>query len=472
MRCALTILLTLPMIVAAHGSASAAPTSPRIRNVVLVLADDLDWDLFTQVPRLAALRADGTTFTRMVVTDSLCCPSRSSILRSQFVHNHGVVTNVGTEQGGYEEFSRRGEQRDCLPTWLHAANIRTGLFGKYLNGFGHRQDPVPPGWDDFDVPLADPSEYRQRGYTLDDNGSLTTPPDFLGDLLTAKGTAFIRASGNRPFFAEIAQYSPHAPYAVGPAHRDDHGTAIVARTSAYNSPGTGAPAWRAGLPALSAAELRAADRVWTRRRHSAETVADTVDAVRATLRRTGHEQDTLVIVTSDNGFHDATRRLPAGKRTPYHEDAVVPMVMIGPGIAHGRVVSGLVSTIDLAPTVAALLGARVPAWTDGRSLVPLMTGTVPRWRTGLLTESRGVSRPGDPDYQSISPGAYEALRTQRWLYVEYATGERELYDLALDPEETVNVIGSEPAAVLDALHGQLVALEACSGASCRVADAR
>lgn len=126
------------------------------------------------------------------------------------------------------------------------------------------------------------------------------------------------------------------------------------------------------------------DLLWTRRLESAETLADSFDAIMAQLRTTGHLDDTLVIVTSDNGYHVGTHRLPSGKHTPYREDSVVPAVLIGPGIPAGTVVDSMTSTIDLAPTIAIVLGAAVPNWVDGRDLLPLVAapGTVP-WRTGV-----------------------------------------------------------------------------------------
>ena len=84
---------------------------PTFKNIVFVLADDLDSALFQQVPRLAALSDKGMTFTNHVVTDSLCCPSRVSILRSQYVHNHLVVSNSQASGGGWPTFAARGEQK-------------------------------------------------------------------------------------------------------------------------------------------------------------------------------------------------------------------------------------------------------------------------------------------------------------------------------------------------------------------------
>ncbi len=82
------------------GDASTGNIS-EIKNVVLLLADDLDWATFNEVPRLKALMDKGTTLSNFVVTDSLCCPSRTSIFRSQFVHNHKVLSNVPETGGGW-----------------------------------------------------------------------------------------------------------------------------------------------------------------------------------------------------------------------------------------------------------------------------------------------------------------------------------------------------------------------------------
>ncbi len=94
-----------------------------VRNVVFVLADDLDWELFTQVPRLAALQDEGMTFTNSTVTDSLCCPSRTSILRGQYIHNHRVVSNMSFSGGGWPTFQapRRAHR---LPPGLAAERRR------------------------------------------------------------------------------------------------------------------------------------------------------------------------------------------------------------------------------------------------------------------------------------------------------------------------------------------------------------
>ena len=220
-------------------------------------------------------------------------------------------------------------------------------------------------------------------------------------------------------------------------------------------------------------QLRSLDELWQQRAQSAESVADTVDAVMTSLEKSGHLDDTLVIVTSDNGYHAATHRLPKGKRTAFREDTVVPMVLIGPGITPGSSFTGMTSAIDIAPTVTELLDASAPEWLDGRSLVSVLSGDQPLsdWRTATISEDLGESRPGDPDYQPWSPPLFTALRTPDLLYVAYQTGERELYNLRVDPFEMNNITSTADPEIIAGLQAQLDALAACSGATCRQADA-
>lgn len=83
----------------------------------------------------------------------------------------------------------------------------------------------------------------------------------------------------------------------------------------------------------------------------------------------------------------------------------------------------------------------------------------------------GLSKPDDPDYQVQAPPPFSALRTERWLFVVYRDGERELYDRLADPDEMNNIARSADPQVVAQLNSQLQALRACAGASCRSADA-
>ncbi len=231
-------------------------------------------------------------------------------------------------------------------------------------------------------------------------------------------------------------------------------------------------------------------------------VEDMLQKIVNTLRRTGQLDNTYIVFTSDNGFHLGQHRLPPGKGTAYDEDIRVPLVVRGPGVAAGRTVDGIAREIDLAPTFAALARAATPAFVDGVSLVPLLTGnsaageaSLPR---DLLVEHYGIGRGPEakpiatfePDDDAHPPVAgaptrgraapvrgprllavgippYRALRTARYLYVEYNTGGRQLYDRKTDPDELHNIAATADPAVVRELATRLAALARCSGASCR-----
>ena len=484
---ALAPVTPVPSATPSSGSSPAADPATTtatgsvsdIKNVVLVLADDLDWELFRQVPRLAALQDKGLTFTNHTVTDSLCCPSRSSILRGQYIHNHRVVSNTSKTGGGWPTFRKSGEHRDCLPVWLDAAGVTTGLFGKYLNDYPGTPGTaryVPPGWDQWAVPVSRGDSYTGYDYRLNDNGRLARygkkPTDFLNDVITQKATEFIQTSPEG-FFLTLSTYNPHNPAPVATRNKGTHATTIAPRTPNYNAIGTNEPTWLRDQPVIAPWKQARLDLMWRKRAQSAESVADSVDAVMSTLQATGHADDTLVVVTSDNGYHIGSHRLAYGKRTAFREDTVVPLVMIGPGITPGTRFDRMTSTIDFAPTFTALLGAQAPAWVDGRSLVDIMaTGEVPAsWRTAILSESLGTSGPEDPDYQPDAPPQFSALRTPEWLFIVYRDGERELYDLRADPYETTNIAATADTRLVANLYSQLQALRSCAGDACRTADA-
>jgi N-acetylglucosamine-6-sulfatase len=480
---------------AASTTPARASRAPQITNVVFVLADDLDWQAFDEVPRLRALKKQAVTMNDFVVTESLCCPSRSSILTSQYVHSHGVLSNVAPSidpsvaetlrangqadalvaKGGWQAFAQNGHEQDCLPTWLHAAGVRTGFLGKYLNGYGSA-DPlaVPPGWDEWFVPVTTQQMYRGYGFTANHNGRLRSYPaktrDFLPDLLTRKAIQFIRTSTG-PFYLQVNPTQPHAPYPIAKRHENDPVRATIPQTANFNTVGAAAPKWRSYKKKITGERLATYTRIWRERIRSAESVADSVDAIRAELHRTGRESSTLLVVGSDNGFHIGNHRLSPGKRTPYREDTVVPYLFIGPGLHPGTSNDAVASTIDLGPTFAELLGAATPSTVEGRSLVGLLaSGDQTGWRSAILTESLGDTALGDPDYTAFRPPKFHALRTKQWLYVEYETGARELFDLRRDPAETRNVVDSTPVATVAALAEQLHALSNCTGEQCRVAD--
>jgi arylsulfatase A-like enzyme len=175
-------------------------------------------------------------------------------------------------------------------------------------------------------------------------------------------------------------------------------------------------------------------------------------------------QDTILLFTSDHGYHLGEHGIVASKGTPYEESIRVPLVVRGPGVPVGES-HAVVSLIDIAPTLAAWAHAVVPDFVDGRSMEPVLGGSTTPWRQAVL-----VTHHHNRATRTDGPPAFAALRTQAMTYVEYADGWRELYDLRADPHQLDN-----RAEDLDVRHARTLAtalaeLTTCAGASCRAAE--
>ena len=141
----------------------ATPASAQISrpNIVFVLTDDLSWNLVPYMPQVQALQREGMTFDRFVVTNSLCCPSRASILTGRYPHSTGVLTNM-PPAGGFETF-HMFEEWSTFATSLQSAGYMTAMMGKYLNGYRPNWYTVPPGWTAWAVAGE---AYDQFKYTM------------------------------------------------------------------------------------------------------------------------------------------------------------------------------------------------------------------------------------------------------------------------------------------------------------------
>jgi arylsulfatase A-like enzyme len=476
----------------ASASASAGPSrtaaasgSAARPNIVFVLTDDLASNLVPYMPHVQQLQKEGTTFSDYFVTDSLCCPSRSSILTGDYPHNTGVFTNNG-DDGGYAAFNRNGDEKKCYAPALQKAGYRTGFMGKYLNGYQPTADSntgkpyVPPGWDEWD---AAGNGYPEFNYNVNENGKVVhyghDPKDYLTDVVAGKADSFIdkAATDHKPFMLELATFAPHAPST--PAPRDAHSFPGLKapRTPAYDVTSSPTPKWQSGLTPLTAKDQQSIDQKFAKRVRSVQAVDDMIAGVRAKLAAKGLADNTYFVFSSDNGFHMGEHRLRPGKQTAYDTDIRVPLVVAGPKVPAGRSVSQLAENVDLSPTFQDLAGAGAPSTADGRSLAPLLHGQQPAdWRQAVLVEHHHPeSKKDDPDAapdNSGNPPTYEAIRTADALWVEYADGEREFYDTATDPDELHNGAATLPAAQRGALHATLTALQHCAGAaSCAKASA-
>jgi N-acetylglucosamine-6-sulfatase len=439
-------------------------------NIVFVLTDDLSNDLVRFMPQVARLKRDGMSFSRYYVTDSLCCPSRSSIFTGELPHDTGVTTNEPPE-GGYAAFFAHGDERRSFARSLQRRGYDTALMGKFLNGYQPADGPPGPGWTHWSTAG---NGYPELGYRLDVDGRASSfghrPRDYLTDVLTRQGSRFIRAAATRhhPFMLELATFAPHRPAIPAPRDRHRLPGLRAPRGPAYDVATRHAPAWLAHRPRLSARLQARLDRNYRRRARSVLAVDDLLRRIRAVLAQEGVARDTYVVFSSDNGYHMGQHRLDAGKRTAFDTDIHVPLVIAGPGVRPGGASSRLAENVDLAPTFDRLAGAPVPATCDGHSLTGLLLGARPRrWRDAVLVEhTRPRPSPIDPDEQppaSGDPPTYQAIRTRTGTYVEYADGGREYYDQRADPNELDNAYDRLRPAARSALHRTLQRLATCHG---------
>ncbi|MQA97940.1 MAG: sulfatase-like hydrolase/transferase [Streptosporangiales bacterium] len=461
------------------GTPGSSPgESGRRPNIVFVLVDDMDMGLVRFMPRLREMQRQGVTFTNNTVTDSLCCPSRASLLTGRFPHNTGVFTNQPPD-GGFKVFHRE-QERDTVGTQLRSAGYRTGFLGKYLNGYqpGRKLDGrkpyVPPGWNEWAVAG---NGYRGYDYRLNVNGRLVrygdAPKDYLTDVLARRGNDFIRrnASAGRPFFLEVSPFVPHGPATPAPRHADmfpglkaPHGPAFNERDRSDK------PEWLRDLPPLGEDQIAKLDAAYRKRAQSLQAVDDMLAGFQRSLQVTGQADNTYIVFGSDNGFHMGEHGLFQGKQTAYGTDVQVPLIATGPGVPAGRSVDETVENVDVRPTFAELAGVPPKPDVDGRSFAGLLRGSADEGRKNVaLVEHHGPGHArGDPDRQrraSGNPPTYTAIRTATVTWVEYVTGEREYYDRARDPHELRNAYETLSSARRKELHDTLVALSRCRGAT-------
>jgi N-acetylglucosamine-6-sulfatase len=459
-----------------------ARTSSRPPNIVFVLTDDLSLDLLRFMPAVRSLESRGLSFENYFVSDSLCCPSRSSIFTGNFPHDTGVFTNAGLD-GGISAFYAHDDEQNSFNVALHNAGYRTAMMGKYLNGYlqGPNRSPVPstyvpPGWDRWDVPGYAYAEYN---YTLNENGRLVhfgrKPADYLTDVLARNAVQFVNRSSTlgQPFFLETATFAPHDPYTPAPRDARDFPGLQAPRPPNFDRLPTDPPQWLADHPPLSPGRIAGINRAFRKRVQSVQAVDDMIRKIEGALAARGQLRNTYIVFSSDNGLHTGEYRLNPGKLTAFDTDIHVPLVIAGPGVPQGVRTDAMAENVDLAKTFEGIGGTAMDS--DGHSLLPVMGGVTPAdWRNAILVEHHGPDLDGggdtDPDSQdhlSGNPPSYEAMRTPNYLYVEYRDDEREFYDLRSDPYELHNIVSSLSAAQLALLHDELTGLENChTGDAC------
>jgi arylsulfatase A-like enzyme len=463
----------------AASTAPPLPSSEKHPNIVFILTDDLALNLVQYMPHVLQMQKDGATFTNYFVTDSLCCPSRSSIFTGRYPHSTGVFKNEGAD-GGYRAYVSMGNESAAFANALSVAGYRAAMMGKYLNGYIPERNPPGPGWTSWDVAG---NGYPEFNYILNTDGKIDrrgdSPQDYLVDVLSGLGVDFIKRSKGQAFVIEIATFAPHAPYTPAPRDENAFPGLKAPRNPSYDAaPDADSAKWLRNQPPLTDADKERIDAAFRKRAQSVLAVDKMIGELRAAAAAIGQEKNTYFVFSSDNGYHMGEHRLRPGKMTAFDTDIHVPLVVTGPGVPAGLSVDEVVENVDLNPTFTELAGIAPMPLVEGHSLVPLLqrkNSSNDVWRTVALVEHHGplhtLSDPDLPARRSGNPPSYEAIRSATAVYVEYADGDREYHDLVADPFELRNTFSSLPQAQKDALHAAVTAIQGCQdAASCWTAQ--
>ncbi|MEM7308056.1 MAG: sulfatase [Planctomycetota bacterium] len=401
----------LPLLLALTASCASLPGGAprRAPNVVLIVTDDQGYgDLSCQghptlhTPHLDALAAGGAKLTQFYVASPVCSPSRAALLTGCYPKRVGMHEHVIFPPYDY------GLHTDevTLADLLRAQGYATGCFGKWH--LGHRPGllPTDQGFDEFyGVPYSnDMAQFHRKegnGYEfrlplMRDAEVIEWEPDqrYLTRNSTGEAVDFIERNADRPFFAYVPYSMPHIPlYASeefdGTSPRGLYGDVI-------------------------------------------EEIDAGVGALVAALERHGLREDTLILFTSDNGPWLQFKRdggtagsLRGGKGTNWEGGQRVPLIASWPdAIPAGLVSREVVTALDVLPTIAALVGAELPAVTlDGHDVAGLLRG-------------EALRSPTDAFLYYTSKGKLAAIRRGPWkLHLESG----ELYHVEHDISEKWDV---------------------------------
>lgn len=408
----------------------AGQASAQRPNVVLILTDDMRLDGLWVMQNLLQVAGErGTIFNQFVVTTPLCCPSRATYLTGLYARNHLIRAN-NPPLGGYELF----DPSSTIATWMQPAGIRTGIIGRYLNGYA--DESVQPGWNYWFVLQQAGGEYSnyyryratdqgQQRYYGSDAGSYSTR------VLGAQIQKFLQADRGTPFMLQFTPRTPHDP--ATPDRLDSGAFEQYDYTlpPSYNEPDvSGKPSFIQSRPRFTDKQLEEIERFRRGQWASLLSIDRVFKQMVDTLTADGRIDNTWFIFTSDNGLMLGEHRKAEEKTCPYEECVHLPLVIIPPpGVTSIRTDDHLVGNIDIAPTMAAIMGVQPTTPVDGYSLLPLLSDPSTPWRDAIVLEAWS---------EANEAAGFQAVRTLDRTFVRYTGDEEELYDLTADPYQLRN----------------------------------
>ncbi len=442
------VLLTVGM-----GTGSFAKEAQR-PNIVFILVDDLRWDAlgctgtsFLQTPNIDRIAEEGALFKNTFTTISLCSPSRAGFLTGTYPQLNGVMRNEGTDPD---------PSTPNIGHLLQETGYETAFIGKWHMKKGANPRPGFDYWLSFD------GQGTYINPPLNENGVDFQKKGYMTDILTGYAVDWLKKPHDKPFLLCLSHKAVHLEKASSfiPAERHEH----LYESVRMPEP----PTWKntlAGKPEWQRAAWVWGNRHgdWVKNKHlpvpetlpppkwneklggmllhyfqTLSAVDDGVGKVFQTLEELGELDNTVIIFSSDNGFHHPSRsRIRSDKRTAHEDSIRLPFLLRYPPLVKpGTTVDEMVLNIDLLPSLLDLADADCPAHVQGQSFLPLLEDRDVEWRKSFLYQYHMEG------YVPGIPGVY-CVRTENWKYMMYPDIKNQtrpdLYDTLEDMDELYNL---------------------------------
>ncbi len=425
-------------------------------NILYIMSDDhaahaigCYGSVINQTPHIDRIANGGIRFDNCFCTNSICAPSRASILAGTYSHINGVETLNDSFDG----------RQTTFPKLLQASGYQTAIFGKWHLGHGGNSDPT--GFDYWNV-LPGQGFYHNPEFI--DMGVRGIRPGYVTDIITDDCLQWLdRRDTERPFCLLCHHKAPHRRWEPDDKHAHMYDDIDIPEPATlfddYANRGAAAAAAKMRVecdldnmdlkepppPGLTGRELTS----WKYQRYIKDylrviaSIDDNVGRLLDYLDDEGLAENTIVIYTSDQGFFLGDHGW-YDKRFMYEESLRMPFVVRYPGqVAEGSVNDDIVLNADFAPTFLDYAGVKTPGFMQGRSFAPLLEGNTPAdWRDAMYY--RYFMHKAHHNVY-----AHYGIRTDRYKLIYYylddpGPREWELFDLQEDPAELSNVY-AEPA---------------------------
>ena len=438
--------MLLPALLLMSAGLLAAEGEKR-PNILFIMADDHAahaissyGSTINQTPQLDRLALQGMRFDRMFAVNSICTPSRATVLTGKYSHINGVPV-----------FNRFDGSQPTVAKYLQAAGYYTGIIGKW------HLESDPTGFDKWTI-LPGQGDYFNP--TFLEAGGKRVIKGYVTDITTDLSIDFLKnRPQDKPFFLMCHHKAPHRNWQPDAKHKAMFAGKVIPEPPTLRDDGVGrtdaireckqkvlenlSPNDTKGAPpaGMSGDELLK----WKYQRYMqdylacVQSVDDNVGRLLDYLDEAGLAANTLIIYTSDQGFFLGDHGL-YDKRFMYEESIRMPFLVRWPGVVKpGSVQAAMGINPDFAPTFLEAAGLPVPADMQGRSLMPLFKGKVPAdWRGSWYY--RYYHDPGDHNTRAH----YGVRTTTHKLIYFWKKDQWEMYDLVADPGEMHNLY-SDPA---------------------------